>query len=162
MKWKFPFHLNGFFDTKLVLGFVGSGKAFYWSFDSRWEPPRHGAASHYVLQTGEVLFKRKMRKKRLYWPMNGRFIYVNNFQKWLTMLTDLKRVHAAQDKIEQSEILCSLFLVRKPHNCLIQEVHPLPTARFFMISILSWGNTLRHPRGVSLWFALNRSKLSEY
>lgn len=114
IKWKFPFHLNGFFDTKLVLGFVGSGKAFYWSFDSRWEPPRHGAASHYVLQTGEVLFKRKMRKKRLYWPMNGRFIYVNNFQKWLTMLTDLKRVHAAQDKIEQCEIcfLCvSLTIV---------------------------------------------------
>lgn len=77
IKWKFPFHLNGFFDTKLVLGFVGSGKAFYWSSDSRWEPPRNGAASHYILQTGEVLFKRKMRKKRLYWPMNGRFIYVN-------------------------------------------------------------------------------------
>ena len=67
--------------------------------------------------------------------MNGRFIYVNNFQKWLTMLTDLKRVHAAQDKIEQSEIcfLCvNLTIVR-----LIQEVHPLPSARFSMISILS-------------------------
>lgn len=62
--------------------------------------------------------------------MNGRFIYFNTFQKWLTMLTDLKRVHGAQDKIEQSEILCGLFLVRKPHNCLIQEVHPLPSARF--------------------------------
>ena len=46
--------------------------------------------------------------------MNGRFIDVDNFQKWLTMLTDLKRVHAAQDKIEQSEIcfLCvSLTIV---------------------------------------------------
>ena len=64
--------------------------------------------------------------------MNGRFIDVDNFQKWLTMLTDLKRVHAAQDKIEQSE-----FLVRKTHNCLIQEVHPLPSARFSIISILS-------------------------
>ena len=93
IEWKlneiFPFHLNGFFDTKLVLGFVGSGKAFYWSSDSRWEPPRNGAASHYILQTGEVLFKRKMRKKRLYWPMNGRFIYMSIIFRngWQCLLT---------------------------------------------------------------------------
>lgn len=63
IKWKFPFHLNGFFDTKLVLGFVGSGKAFYWSSDSRWEPPRHGQPPITFFRQVKSYLKEKCERK---------------------------------------------------------------------------------------------------